>query len=128
MAIKGKTISEKDVRGIFAFDLSTKKLVEAPVFKIDLEHKLFEKVKKKKVLAPSEIAIHPNTGEILIIDGPSARLLILENNGTLKHFYQLNPNDFPQAEGLSFNNGGELFISNEGGKNKGTIVKVMLQP
>jgi DNA-binding beta-propeller fold protein YncE len=127
VAIKGDDPNASDHKGIYGFDLATKKMDKAPVLKIDLKHDVLKGLNEKKIqnlVQPSEIVIHPTTGDIYLTDGKNARLLIMEENGNLKKLYQLNSSDFPQAEGLAFSPEGDLFVASEGGKGKGTIVKV----
>ncbi len=130
IAIKGKDLNETDYKGIYAFDMTTGKMAEIPVLKIDLTHSIFNESNKKKpenILRPSEIAIHPVTGDIYIIDGGSARLLIMDARGKINNLYQLRSSEFPQPEGIAFSPTGELFVSNEGGKGVGNILKISIQ-
>ncbi len=122
LAIKGDEADTKDYKGIYAFPLASKKLAAAPVFRIDARGS----GGKKGKVQPSDLDVHPATGEIYIIDGPAARLIVLSPDGSPKDSYQLSESDFPQAEGLVFNSGGELFISNEGKSGAGNILQVKL--
>jgi len=129
LAIKDEEPAGKDYKGIYAFDLATKQFDATPVARIDLKHELFQQQqggKKSKAVAPSEIAIHPVSGEFYITDGPRSRLLIMEPTGNIKKLVNLGP-QFEQPEGISFGPDGELFISNEGKKNAGNILQVSLQ-
>ena len=130
LAIKDEEPGNKDYKGIYGFDLGSKQLAEEPVYKIDLTHEIFNKLNEKDqedFMMPSEINIHPQTGEIYITEGRDPKLLILDKNGNIKSLYKMDKGDFPQAEGITFSPEGELFISNEGGKNSGTILKVSLK-
>ena len=53
-------------------------------------------------------------------------LTVLTSNGTFVEVIPLSGGEFTQPEGLAFNSKGEMFISNEGKKNKGNIVKVKI--
>jgi uncharacterized protein YjiK len=102
--------------------------VEEPVFKINLEDKDTEKNQKKKnkSIMPSGLAIHPGSREIFIIDGPGAQLVILDKAGKSKRHIELGK-EFSQPEGIAFSPDGDLFISNEGSKQPGNILKVELK-
>ncbi len=130
VAVKGDDPNSKDYKGIYGFDLASKKMAETPVLKIDFTNPLLEKKGKKKKssgeLYPSEIALHPTTSDIYILDGKEAKLLIMDAEGNDKNLFQLKASDFPQAEGLAFSPSGELFVSNEGGNGKGTILKISI--
>lgn len=61
----------------------------------------------------SELTIHPQTGEVFILDSRVPQLLVLHSDGSPKKLYRLNPEDFQQPEGLSFDSQGNMYISNE---------------
>lgn len=139
IGVKEKDLSGANGKGIYSFDLATKKLsTEATMMVLAGEHKNDnpatsedgEKKKKKGKkhrgeIKPSDIAIHPTTGEIYILNGPQSELLIADPKGHVKSSVQLPENVFPQPEGLCFSPSNELYISSEGGKKgKGVIAKV----
>jgi DNA-binding beta-propeller fold protein YncE len=130
IAIKGVVPGTEDYKGIYAFDLASKKMDQQPVFKIDLLNKVFGSngsgKKKKGSMNPSGIAIHPINGDMYITDGRDPKLLITDAAGTIKKLYSLNTNEFAQPEGITFNSAGDLFISNEGTKQPGNILKVKI--
>jgi uncharacterized protein YjiK len=129
LAIKGEEPGSSDYKGIYAFDLDAKKFASEPVLKINLADPVFGSLKEKKrtnLMQPSEIEIHPQTGDIYVSEGASPKLLVMDGDGTKKKLYTLNRADFPQSEGLAFSPEGDLFISNEGKGGKGTIVKVAI--
>uniref|UniRef100_UPI003132DE6D hypothetical protein n=1 Tax=Escherichia coli TaxID=562 RepID=UPI003132DE6D len=123
-------MNQPDYKGIYAFDLNSKKLVTTPVYKINLTDPAFKSSKTKKiqsVMQPSDINIHPVSGEIYVLEATNPKLLILNNAGRIKKLYHLNPKTFAQPEGLSFASNGDLYISNEGKNGRGNIVKVTIQ-
>jgi uncharacterized protein YjiK len=122
LATKGENPNLPGYKGIYAFDLAKKTFIDEPIYKIDLNNEMIKGTKKNSV-SPSEIAIHPSTKEIFITDGPQAKLLILDNKGTIKSYIELGK-EFSQPEGITFNPQGEMFISNEGTKQPGNILKV----
>ena len=130
ITIKGAELETQDYKGIYAFDLSSKKMDQQPVFKIDLLNEAFETngsgKKKKGSINPSGIAIHSLNGDMYITDGRNSKLLITDGAGTIKKLYQLNTSEFAQPEGITFNAAGDLFISNEGTKQPGNILQVKI--
>jgi uncharacterized protein YjiK len=124
LAIKGREPNSKDYKGIYAFDLASKKIATTPAIKIDLTHNIWSGTKSKNKIQPSDIDVHPVTGDVYIIDGPDSKLLVMGADGTKKKLYQLSNTDFPQPEGMAFNQAGELFISNEGRTGTGNILKI----
>lgn len=137
ISVKGKEPESDDYKGIYAFDLTSRKMKREPVFKIDLLNEFFassnsgksKKGKKKKSggLNPSEIAIHPSSGEIYVTDGSNPRLLIMDKTGVITSLIKLEDSAFSQPEGISFSPNGTLYISNEGTKKAGNILQVALK-
>jgi uncharacterized protein YjiK len=128
LAIKDEEPGNPGYKGIYAFDLSKKSFVQEPVFKISMQDDVIatSKGKKDKPVMPSAIAINPLTSEIFITDGPKSNLLILDPSGKTKKLVQLGQ-DFAQPEGITFSPQGDIFISNEGNKQAGNILKVELK-
>ena len=131
IAIKGAEPGNENYKGIYAFDLSSKKMDQQPVFKIDLQNKVFgngSDKKKRNTINPSGISIHPLSGDMYILDGRNPQLLIIDAGGNIKKLYTLNSKEFAQPEGITFNSAGDLFIANEGTKQPGNIVQVKIDP
>lgn len=128
LALKEK--SGNDYQPVYGFDLNTKQRIKEPVLKIPFNDPVFKSLDQKisaKILRPSEITIHPQTGEIYILEGVDPKLLILDSSGNPQQIFRLNKKQFPQAEGLTFGNSGELFISNEGKNGKANILKITIE-
>lgn len=128
-SIKDQETNGADYKGIYSFDLATKTMAKEPVYKIDLSDPLLANGKKKKsgnTIQPSEILVHPVTNEILVLDGPGGRLVVLDANGKIKKLHQLAGKAFSQPEGMTFAPGGKFYISNEGKKEPGNILEVQL--
>ncbi len=128
LSIKGDEPGKPGYKGIYAFDLEKKSFIKEPVFKINLENEVLNKSqgKKNKVFMPSSIGINPATNDILLTDGPNAMLLVMDNSGDIKKLYRLGKN-FAQPEGITFSPQGEIFISNEGAKQPGNIMKIEIK-
>jgi len=125
LAIKDGETAGKNYKGIYSFDLATKTLGAEPVFKIDIHQNIKSGNKNRIVeIMPSGIAIHPQTKEMYITDARNSLLLILDASGTFKSINDLDGKEFHQAEGISFDDNGGLFISNEASKGGGNILKV----
>jgi hypothetical protein len=69
LAIKGAETGRKDYKGIYSFDLKTKKLAAAPAIKLNLADPALARGSGKNLqnaFQPSEIAVHPATGDIYL--------------------------------------------------------------
>lgn len=131
LAIKSQEEDDKEHKGVYTFDLVNMRLDPEPFFSIDLKDPIFEDVSVNqltKKMRPAEIAIHPQTGEIYMIDGRQPKILILDKKGNPKELYLLDKRKFNQPEGMNFSKSGQLFISNEGHGNPANILQVNLQP
>lgn len=118
-------------KGVYTFSLGSKELDSVPEYRIDLTDDAFRNTRQKdlsKVFRPSDMAIHPMTGEIYILDGVIPQLLILEASGELRDVYSFSAEFFPQPEGIAFSPDGTLYISNEGEKDvPATITQLVLE-
>ncbi|MBN2737502.1 MAG: SdiA-regulated domain-containing protein [Spirochaetales bacterium] len=114
--------NKKNERYIYEFDISTKKLQDEPAFILDLDElenyitennlELFT-AKKKINFSPASLAIHPVTKHIYIISARDFLLLVIDQKGDLLYIEALNPELFPQAEGITFLKNGTMIITNE---------------
>jgi uncharacterized protein YjiK len=113
---------ETEMRKVYAFDLATKKLNPDPLFEIDLKGKIREfdygnevfKDEETIKIEPADIAVHPISGLIYIIDAENHMILEFSPNGKPKAVYRLNAYIFKNPEGICFNPEGEMYISSEG--------------
>jgi uncharacterized protein YjiK len=117
LGLKSSTGSD-DYKSVYAFDLSSKRLYSAPVYRIENGDA------GKKGVQPSGMAIQPGTGDVYVLDGEASTLIIMSQSGSLKKSIELDRAMFPQPEGISFTPQGALYISNEGAKGPGTIHQV----
>ncbi|MEI6409116.1 MAG: SdiA-regulated domain-containing protein [Bacteroidota bacterium] len=115
-------------RKIYAFSLKTKTLEPNPVYTIDpqevnriLPYDLGE---KQHYFSPSGIAIHPITKEVYVISTALKRLVVLNpETGAIKSVVRLDKGLLPQPEGIAFDAQGNLFLSSEGKKQEGLLLK-----
>lgn len=134
---KGPTLRES--RTIYGFDLKTKKLDKNPVFnfnvsaikefaiktKVPLEMK--EK-KKGQINEPilrfrtSAIGIHPITKKLYLLSAADHMIFIFDMKGTVEYAEKLDNEMFNKAEGITFRDNGDMFITNEGQSRKPTVL------
>jgi uncharacterized protein YjiK len=129
LAVKSKDPNSNDQKGIYAAQLPSLQVNEKPVFKLTFKEEIFDDIREKDIgetFFPSEVAIDPSSGEVLILEGREPRLLILDPSGVPKNLFRLNRKLFPQPEGLTYDTSGNLYISNEG--KPATIHRVTLTP
>lgn len=129
-APKDRDISD-DYKNIYKISLSSQIAdIDTPVYKIDMHSAALKSYKSKKVYKtfnPSEIAVHPKTNDIYVLEGKNPKLLILDSKGILKTVYKLDEINFPQPEGMTFSDEGDLYISNEAASGPATIHLIELK-
>ena len=131
----------KHTKAVYAFDLEQTDLDPDPVLLIDLKRiqdikdynwfssigiSIMSRLDENKgdvSFQPSDIAIHPLSGNYYIIGAVGDLLLVYTPDGILLAAVDLSDMVFRQAEGISFSAKGNLYISNEGGDGKANILK-----
>ncbi len=118
---------------IYGFDLNENKMQADPVFTLTLDE-VIQYLKNRKELsealndffldkdalkfAPSAIAIHPLNNNIYMTSSKGKLLMVLNANGDILHIEKLVKKIHRQPEGLAFDPEGNLYLSNEGKKEK----------
>ncbi|TVZ16085.1 SdiA-regulated domain-containing protein [Maribacter sp. MAR_2009_72] len=129
---KDKDAATDKVKSIYAFSLRTNTLDPKPIYTIDMGDEVLKNFREKKLyktFRPSDMAIHPQTGEMYVLEGSKPKLLILDKQGTAQHAYKFDKQIFPQPEGITFDPDGTLYIASEGKKDGiGTITELKLLP
>ncbi|MDB5191775.1 MAG: hypothetical protein JWQ96_1338 [Segetibacter sp.] len=97
----------------FAFDPLTKTFNSSPFFVMDAKPILTQLGDEKNKFKPSAAAINPVTKDLYIVSAVNNALVVATRDGKVKEVYKLNSKLFKQPEGLSFNDRGDLYISNE---------------
>lgn len=128
IAIKAGELDGEDFKGIYSFDLRTKTMDVKPVFRINLKDPIFREGKNhQNAIQPSDIEVHPVTGDMYIVEGTKPKLLILNADGVIQSLHKLSGKDFSQPEGIAISPEGLIYISNEGKDQPGNIIQVELK-
>ncbi len=136
IACKGrpeKGSAKKYEKAVYAFDLTTKTMTEAPVLIFDPENiikeskksgqgSIINETKGEDLFEPSEIAIEPATGNYFILSSVGKRLAVFSKDGKLICASNLDPEIYKQPEGVAFSSSGDLYISDEGKNGKANLV------
>lgn len=114
----------KNERTAFRFDLSTKTFDTTPYYVISSKA-VKDILKDGKVeFKPSAAAIHPIENTLYILSSAGQLLVVADRKGVVKAAYRLNPNFYPQAEGIAFAENGDMYISNEAKLGKPTLLEL----
>lgn len=121
---------EKDqVRTAFRFDLASQRFIDTPYYEINIGE-----IKKilndnRTEFRPSAAAIHPIEQKLYILSSIGKILVITDRLGNVEQAIPLSPSMFPQPEGITFADNGDLYISNEiNTADRATLLKFKYQP
>lgn len=106
---------------VYSLNINSMEIDKNPVINIPMDDKVFADIPNShpsRYFYLSEIAQHPNTEEYYILEGRTPKLLILNPDKSTKTLLYLDSTLFPQPEGLTFDEAGRIFISNEEDKNE----------
>ncbi|MEM7486775.1 MAG: SdiA-regulated domain-containing protein [Bacteroidota bacterium] len=141
LACKGKILNKakgESKKAIYAYDLSTKQLLQEPYLLIDIKELLstlklrvpeikkedFKKYKSRlKHFSPSGIALHPKSKDTYIISAKGSLLLVFNKNLEFTRLVFLDEKQIPQPEGICFDDQQSLYIATEGKTHRGKIFK-----
>lgn len=118
-----------DYKGLYQIPLDSKKTDIKPILKINMMDDALEDYQQKKNYRnfyPSDVAIHPVSGDYYTLEGRSPRLIIMDKTGSIKKLIELDDKDFPQPEGITFAPDATMYIATEGIKEPGAIIEVQL--
>ena len=128
LACKGDP--ERDtLRGIFAFSIEKNEMTPQPLYTIDpLEVNRLVPYdsddKNDRFFSPSGIAVHPKTQDVYVISTALKRLLVLNHEtGKIRCAIRLDKKVVPQPEGIAFDAEGNLYLSSEGKKGEGLLLR-----
>lgn len=115
------------VRTAFRFDLRTRTFEKNAFFTISRGQvkNLLKNADAK--FEPSAAAIHPVSKRLFILSSAGQLLVITDTRGQVIEAYTLNPDLYPQAEGIAFAPNGDMYISNEGKYGTATLYSFPLQ-
>ncbi len=115
------SISDSKFKGKSIFSIRTSDHYFSKNPLVTIKKKELEKFKKVEKFKPSAIAIDPLTKDIYILASVGKILLVLNANYNIKTVINLPSKLYSQPEGICFSKKGDLFISNEGKKNRGNF-------
>ena len=127
MLSKEQRESKKGVLA-YSFNPVTLQFSDTPVYTIKWKDIRNQLKNNNAEFKPSAAAIHPIKRTLFIVASVGKAMLETSLDGAVIAAYQLNPDQFPQPEGITFAPNGDMYISNEGVDGKGTILKFPYSP
>ncbi|MCC7223018.1 MAG: SdiA-regulated domain-containing protein [Chitinophagales bacterium] len=138
IAAKSKPLNpdQKTERFIYAYDLTTNKLEEEPIYSLDVKY-LEEKARSFNIVPtdtnakgkikpfnfrPASLSVHPITNDIYIISAADRILLAMNRKGEVIYMESLDREMYAKAEGITFLKDGTMIITNEAGGKAPTLL------
>lgn len=107
----------------YTFDMDSLRFSDDTIYEIRRKE-IHKQLKDNNAdFKPSAAAIHPILNKLFIVASVGKAMMQCTLDGKIEHVWLLNPDQFPQPEGLTFAPNGDMFISNEGVNGKATILK-----
>ena len=128
MLCKNCAVDGKDQVNAYAYYLDSTGFDTQPVYQIDADTVKKLAPRQTSRLQPSGAAINPQQQKLYILSSASNQLVITDLNGKVEGVYVLSKRLFPQPEGICFRANGDMYISNEGGNGKATLLKFPYKP
>ncbi len=125
---KNCEMDTKKTVSAFAFYPDSIGFVEKPVFVIDAEKIDSLSPRETSGFQPSAAAIHPITKQLYMLSSGSNQLVIADTDGNVESVFMLAKKLFPQPEGITFKNKGDMYISNEAITSRSTLLKFIYKP
>ncbi|HUR65099.1 MAG TPA: SdiA-regulated domain-containing protein [Chitinophagaceae bacterium] len=112
----------------FAFYPDSIGFVNDPVYRMNADSIKAMSPNKTSKFQPSAASIHPVSKKLFIISSAANQFVIADLDGKPEMVTELGKKLFPQPEGITFKNNGDMYISNEGVSSKGTVLRFEYKP
>jgi hypothetical protein len=109
-------------RTAYRFDLAEKTFDDSPFYSISTTDIKALVKNDDAEFRPSAAAIHPVDKNLYILASAGSLFVKTDKKGKVLEAYNLNPDLYPQPEGLAFGPDGTMYVSNEGKYGKPTLL------
>jgi hypothetical protein len=105
---------EKDkIRSAYRFDLQTNTLIDTPYYKIDMDAIRKKLNDSRAEFRPSAASVNPMDNKVYIVSSIGTTMVVINKKGKVEQAFGISGIMFPQPEGITFADNGDMFISNE---------------
>ncbi|APU69955.1 hypothetical protein [Christiangramia flava] len=129
IAVKGDNLEGNDdtYKALYTYDPVKQEIYKDLEITVDYNEEIFKRLKtddRREFLRPADVAFHPETRDIYILDAEKPKLVITDRYGKVKKIHELDPAEFFQPEGICFTPAGIIYIANEGKGGDPNILEV----
>jgi hypothetical protein len=105
---------EKDkIRSAYRFDLQTNTLIDTPYYQIDMDVVRKKLNDSRAEFKPSAASVNPKDNKVYIVSSLGHLMVVINKKGKIEQAFGISPTLFPQPEGITFADNGDMYISNE---------------
>jgi hypothetical protein len=111
-------------RSAYRFDLAKNQLIDSPYYQIQMDQirKILDK--NEVDFRPSAAAFNPVDQKIYILSSIGKLMVVINKKGKVEQAFGISGIMFPQPEGITFADNGDMYISNEiGSEQAATLLK-----
>jgi len=119
---KCKTDDDKSISA-FAFYPDSIGFQEKPLFVVNADKINELSPFSSSKFQPSAASINPRMQKLIMISSTSQQLVVADLNGNVESVHKLSKKMFIQPEGIAFKQNGDMYISNEGLGERGTLLE-----
>ena len=118
-----KEANVKEDNAMYAFELGADTFAYRPIRYLDPRE-----VGVSKDLRPSAAAVHPVTGQTMVLSSRYELIMVLSRTGVLDAVWDIKPARLQQPEGMTFLANGDLVLASEGDHRPGRVVRYAYVP
>jgi hypothetical protein len=105
---------EKDkIRSAYRFDLQTNTLIDTPYYQIKMDELRKKLNDSRAEFRPSAAAVNPKDNKVYLISSIGHLMVVINKKGKIEQAFGISTIMFPQPEGMTFADNGDMYISNE---------------
>lgn len=101
------------IRSAYRFDLSRNELIDSPYYQIQVDQIRKITENNEADFRPSAAAVNPRDGKVYIVSSIGKLMVVINKNGKVEQAFGISGIMFPQPEGITFADNGDMYISNE---------------
>lgn len=112
------------IRSAYRFDLSRNELIDSPYYQIQVDQIRKITNDNEADFRPSAAAVNPRDGKVYIVSSIGKLMVVISKKGKVEQAFGISGIMFPQPEGITFADNGDMYISNEiGSEHAATLLK-----
>jgi hypothetical protein len=102
------------IRSAYRYDLSSNKLIDSPYYQIQMDQIRKITDDAEADFRPSAASINPMDNKVYIVSSIGKLMVVINSKtGKVEQAFGISALLFPQPEGITFSDKGDMFISNE---------------